>query len=227
MPVSFAKLSTRTLRNQIEDTLREAILRGSLHPGDRLVERRLSEEFGASLTAVREALISLEADGFVTKKTNSSTYVTEYSFQEAEKVFALRRVVEGYAIAEAIRLATSAQIDSIEDRYVAMVDAAGRGDHKLFLQKDYEWHEAIWQLADNEYLLTTLKRLILPVFAFSAIRLRAGSRLDLLTDAHRHRAMLDALRARDLGGAQDALNRATDEWLSILRAWETDRHENH
>ena len=130
---------------------------------------------------------------------------------------------EGHAIAEAIRLANAEQIKQVEERYVAMVDAAGRGDQTLFLQKDYEWHESIWKLADNEYLLAALRRLILPVFAFSAIRLNSGSPLDLLTDAHRHRPMLDALRARDLQGARQALNIAIDEWLSILRTWEMNR----
>lgn len=220
MATSFSRLSTRTLRDQIEEKIREAILGGSLRPGERLVERRLSEQFGASLTAVREALISLEADGFVVRKPNSSTYVTEYSFEETKKVFELRRVIEGYAIEEAIRLATPEQIKSIEHHYVAMVDAAGRGDQNLFLQKDYAWHEAIWKLANNEYLLVALRRLILPVFAFSAIRLHSGSPLDLLTDAYRHRAVLDALRTRDLQAARDALNCAINEWLSILRTWE-------
>lgn len=223
MATAFSKLSPRTLRDQIEEKIREAILGGLLRPGERLVERRLAEQFGSSLTAVREALISLESDGFVVKKTNSSTFVTEYSFKEAEKVFELRRVFEGHAIAEAIRLANAEQIKQVEERYVAMVDAAGRGDQTLFLQKDYEWHESIWKLADNEYLLAALRRLILPVFAFSAIRLNSGSPLDLLTDAHRHRPMLDALRARDLQGARQALNIAIDEWLSILRTWEMNR----
>ncbi len=220
MVTSFSKLAARTLPDRIEEKIREAILNGSLTPGERLVERWLAEQFGASLTAVREALISLEADGFVVRKPNSSTYVTEYSFEETKKVFELRRVIEGYAIQEAIRLATPEQITSIEERYLAMVDAAGRGDQNLFLQTDYAWHEAIWRLADNEYLLVALRRLILPMFAFSAIRLQAGSPLDLLSDAYRHRAMLDALRARDLEAARSALNHAIDEWVSILRAWE-------
>ena len=97
----FSKLFKRSLRDQIAEKICEAILSGSLAPGERLVERRLSEEFGASLTAVREALITLEAKGFVVRKPNSSTYVTEYSFEEVEKAFKFRRALEGYAIEEA------------------------------------------------------------------------------------------------------------------------------
>jgi DNA-binding GntR family transcriptional regulator len=220
MPTVFSKLSNRTLRDQIIEKIREAILGGFLKPGERLVERRLSDQLGASLTAVREALITLESDGFVIKKPNSSTYVTEYSLEEAEKAFAFRRVMEGYAIDEAIRRATPEQLEAIELAYLDMVDAAGRGEQNLFLQKDYEWHEAIWKLADNEYLLAALRRLVLPLFAFSAIRIHSGRPLDLLTDAYRHHAVLEALRKKDPQGGRDALNHAIDEWLSVIRAWE-------
>jgi DNA-binding GntR family transcriptional regulator len=77
-----------------------------------------------------------------------------------------------------------------------MVDAAGRGDHNLFLQKDYDWHEVIWKLADNEYLLAALKRLILPLFAFSAIRIHSGRPLDFLADAYRHHSMLESFEQK-------------------------------
>ena len=130
----FARVSKQTLRGQIADRIRDAILNGSLRSGERIVERKLAEQFGASLTAVREALITLESDGFVLKKPNSSTYVTEYSQQEVKKAFDLRRVLEAYAIAEAMRRATQEQIDKVAQGYMEMVDVAGRGDQNLFLQ---------------------------------------------------------------------------------------------
>jgi len=227
MATLFPKLSFRTLRSQIEEKVRDAVLNGSLRPGERLVERKLADQFGASLTAVREALISLEAAGFVVRKPNSSTCVIEFSLSEVEKAFELRRVLEGYAIEEAVRLAAPQQIQAIERCYLEMVDAAGRGEQSLFLQKDLEWHEAIWRAADNEYLLMALRRLVLPLFAFSAIRIYSGRPLDLLADAYRHQAMLQAIQTKDLQGGRDALNRAIDEWLSVLRAWERNVNEDH
>src|SRR5947209_6429561 len=104
MAVPFSKLSNRSLRDQIAEKIREAVLNKSLRAGDRLVERKLAVEFGASLTAVREALIVLEAEGFVVKKHNSSTYITDFSQEEVEKAFELRRVLEGFALELAVRL---------------------------------------------------------------------------------------------------------------------------
>src|SRR5690242_138057 len=110
MAIAFSKISNRSLRNQIAEKIREAILNQSLGAGERLVERRLAAQFGASLTAVREALITLEAEGFVVKRLNSSTYVTELLQEEVEKAFEFRRVLEGFALELAIRLATDEQI---------------------------------------------------------------------------------------------------------------------
>ena len=90
----FERLTTQTLRGQIAQRIRHAILNGTLKPGERLVERKLASEFGASLTAVREAVIELETDGFITKRPNAFTYVTKLSITEIEKVFVLRKVLE-------------------------------------------------------------------------------------------------------------------------------------
>ncbi|HLY62019.1 MAG TPA: GntR family transcriptional regulator [Terriglobia bacterium] len=220
MAISFSKLSNSSLRDQIAGKIKEAILNNSLRPGDRLVERKLAAQFGVSLTVVREGLIILEVEGFVVKKTNSSTYVTKLSLQEVEKAFALRRVLEGYAMELAVRSATAEQIESLEKAYLDMIDAAAHGNLDLFLQKDYEWHEAIWCLACNEYLFAALRRLILPLFAFAAIRIHAGSPLDLLADANRHQPLLDAIKSRDVKACHAALNHVTEEWLGVLRAWE-------
>ncbi|MBI1788074.1 MAG: GntR family transcriptional regulator, partial [Acidobacteria bacterium] len=75
MPLTFEKLPNNTLRGRIAEKIREAILDGTLEEGERLVERKLAQEFGASLTAVREALVELETDGFIAKLPNSATHV--------------------------------------------------------------------------------------------------------------------------------------------------------
>jgi DNA-binding GntR family transcriptional regulator len=69
------------LRDRIAEVLRKAILDGSLAEGSRIVERKLAAQFDTSLTAVREALIELEVEGFVVKKPNSATFVTQLSLE--------------------------------------------------------------------------------------------------------------------------------------------------
>src|SRR2546422_8613700 len=151
--------------------MREAILTGTLTEGERLVERKLASQFATSLTAVREALVELEAEGFVTKKPNAATYVTKLTLDAAEKIFALRKILETYAVEEAARLATPEHIGALEKHYSAMLEAAQARNPKLFITSDFSFHEKIWEATDNQYLQVALRRIVLPIFAFTSIRI--------------------------------------------------------
>ena len=223
----FEKISTSTLRQRIAAKLREAILEGVLTQGEKLVERKLARQLGCSLTAVREALVQLETEGFITKTPNSSTHVTLFSPTEVKNSFALRRLLEGYAMVEAARLATPQQLQDLQSRYLEMVDAAKNGNHALYLQKDIAWHEAIWELAHNEYLTVALRRIIQPQFTYSEIKLNSGNAVDLLQDAYSHLPLLEAILSRDPDRCRKALEDVLDGWLEVWRAWQTSRKENH
>jgi DNA-binding GntR family transcriptional regulator len=212
-------MTAETLRGRIAEKIEEAILNGSLRGGERLVERTLADQFATSTTAVREALIELEVKGFVTRRTNAATYVTHLSREAAEKIFALRKVVETYAVEQAARLANSEQISHLDEIYSRLLDAVRSSDTSRFMQTDFALHEAIWKIADNEYLVSTLKRILLPIFAFTAIRIFSSAPFDLLEDANSHLPLLEAIKSKNPEAAQRAFLAAADEWLSKTRAY--------
>jgi DNA-binding GntR family transcriptional regulator len=215
---AFERLPTYSLRGRIAETLREAILNGSLEEGQRLVERNLAAQLGASLTAVREALIELEMEGFIQKRRNAATYVTKLTLEDAEKIFAVRSALEPYAMEQAALLAGPEHIQRLEALHLEMEEAARANDSKAFLRKDYSWHEAIWQITGNEYLQAALRRLMLPLFAFTAIRIVTRGAFDLLHDAQTHLPILDALTARNPEAARNALLTGLTEWNANTRA---------
>lgn len=219
MAATFEKLQSQTLSTRIANQTRNAILEGSLKPGEKVVERKLAAQFGASLTAVREALLVLESEGFIKKRPNSATYVTKLTLAEAEKIQALRRVLEGYAVEEAARLATPQQVGELEKLYLEMMEAARKNDSKLFVHKDLLWHEGVWQISDNEFLRATLKRIMLPFLAFSAIRLVSERSMDLMDDAYSHLPILKAIKSGDPKLARAALETALEQWISDLRQY--------
>jgi DNA-binding GntR family transcriptional regulator len=120
----FERLSRTTLRERIVEKMKTAILIGALREGDRLVERQLAAKFETSLTAVREALIQLETEGFVSKKPSAATHVTKLSMEAAEKIFAVRRILETFAVEEAARLASPEQVQRLEAAYLELLDTA-------------------------------------------------------------------------------------------------------
>jgi DNA-binding GntR family transcriptional regulator len=216
--VTFEKLTSHTLRGRIAEKLRHAILDGSLTAGMRLVERQLAMQFGASLTAVREALIELESEGFITKKPNSGTVVTRLSPADVRKIFAVRRVLEALAIEEVCRIASDDEIRMLEKIYVQMVDAAHARDAKLFNRRDLEFHQLLWKLSKNEYLEAALRRAVVPHFAFTAILVAGRDPLDLFREAYTHLPVLEAIRTRDAGAARKAFGTALDSWLASSQA---------
>ena len=215
----FERLTTLSLRGRIAEKVRDAIVSGSLQEGQRLVERKLATELGASLTAVREALIELEMEGFITKHRNAATYVTKLSLEEAEKLFALREVLEVFAFEQAAELAEVEELEHLENLHRQMMAAARAEDYKLFLQRDYAWHEAVWQISGNEYLQLALKRLLVPLFAFSVIRIARHGTFDLIRDAESHLPILEALKAHDPEQARSSLSIGLKEWNWVNRAY--------
>ena len=126
-------------------------------------------------------------------------------------------MLEAYAVEQAALLAGPEYVERLEARYVEMQDAARANDRKLFLQKDYSWHETIWQITGNEYLQTALRRLLVPLFAFTAIRIVTRPVFDLLHDARTHGPILEALKARNPEAARHALLTGLREWDAHTR----------
>ena len=82
-------------QSDIPQQVAESILSQKLKPGERLGEQDLAEVFGVSRTLVREALMQLQARGFVEVRPRKGWYVVEPSLDEARDAFAARRAVEG------------------------------------------------------------------------------------------------------------------------------------
>ena len=72
----------------------QSILTRKLRPGERLGEQTMADLFGVSRTLVREALIKLQARGFIEVRPRLGWYVVEPSFDEARETYAARRVIE-------------------------------------------------------------------------------------------------------------------------------------
>ena len=88
-------------QTEIAQRVVESILAQKLSPGERLGEQELADLFGVSRTLVREALMQLQARGFVEVRTRKGWYVVEPSIDEARDAFAARRAVESGLLRQA------------------------------------------------------------------------------------------------------------------------------
>jgi DNA-binding GntR family transcriptional regulator len=83
-----------TLRDQVQERMREAIIEGHFKPGERLVERPLCDQLGVSRTVIRETIRYLEAEGLVQILPNRGPIVAYLYWKEARQIYEIRRMLE-------------------------------------------------------------------------------------------------------------------------------------
>jgi Transcriptional regulators len=86
-----------SVREKAYTIIREAIIKGVLSPGERLIEESLANEYNVSRTPLREAIHKLELDGFLKRLPSRGLIVSEISLQEVRELYQVRSVLEGLA----------------------------------------------------------------------------------------------------------------------------------
>jgi DNA-binding GntR family transcriptional regulator len=188
----FPQLRGSSKRQQVCEAIQTALAAGKLHPGQRLIELELAAQMQVGSPTVREALIELEHLGFVTRIPNRGTFVTKLTEEEAAKIYAVREVLEGYAVRLAKSRISSAGLESLRRRLHAMQEAAEEADRLAFYEADIAFHRALWELTDNKYLIKMLEILVAPQFA-DVITRHPADRKSLCEMVAWHKKMMNCL----------------------------------
>jgi DNA-binding GntR family transcriptional regulator len=148
-----------TVRSMVAQKLREAIMSGTLKPGQRLIERELCEMTGVSRPSIREALRLLEADGLVNTVPHRGPVVSTISLEEAKQLYAARAVLEGFAGRECARLHDPAVVRRIGDALTKLKAAFADGDLMTALEAKTEFYAALIGGCQNAFIERMLKPL--------------------------------------------------------------------
>ena len=133
-------------------SLKEAIVKGDLHPGQRLVERELSEQMGISRIPVREAIKKLEQDGLIEKLEKGGFTVKNPSREEIEETYGIRACIESYAAALATKRMDASTLDKLEDNLKKYRNALTRGNIARMTQLNDELDELIYTASESKKL---------------------------------------------------------------------------
>ncbi|MEU9375913.1 GntR family transcriptional regulator [Streptomyces sp. NPDC048255] len=201
VPEQRRKVLRHSVRGQILDALRAALLEGELAPGEIYSGPGLGERFGVSATPVREAMQQLALEGAVECLPNRGFRVLSRTPRDAAELAEVRALLE---VPVMLRLAGSvpaATWEALRPVAAATAEAAQAGDLAGYLDADRAFHRAVLAPAGNAQLVQVAEGLHrraqwpLP----GAPRVRRG---DLVADAAEHVALLDALVARDLAAVE-------------------------
>src|SRR6266478_3203830 len=174
------------------------IVSGDLNPGDRIVESRVAKRLGVGQPTVPEALVALEHQGLVVRKTNQGCIVTNLTRDEISQILKIRGELEVLAVELSAEAATDAEIDQLLEICNDMRAAAEAKDVQGFFTHDFRFHDRLWRLSGNTFLPRLLSQLMLPLLAFLFIRnLRRNSHIDMVASANAHVEIANAIRCRD------------------------------
>lgn len=139
------------LRNMVLHRVRSDIVAGHSAPGTMYSVPTLAEELGISTTPVREALLELSTSGLITPVRNRGFRVEATSIEELKNGFALRELLERYAM---VRLAEKRLSNTDELRQLAdnIATAVKRKDSRGYIEFDRAFHFALVSRADNPQL---------------------------------------------------------------------------
>ncbi|QUW94650.1 GntR family transcriptional regulator [Streptomyces sp. V17-9] len=186
-----------SVRGQVLDALRAALVTGELRPGEVYSAPVLGERLGVSATPVREAMQQLALEGAVEVVPNRGFRVVERGDRELAELAEVRALIEVPVWLRLARTVPAERWAELRPLAEATARAASSGCPATYAEADRAFHRAVLALAGNEELVRIAgdvhRRAQWPPAGSPAARGRA----DLVADAHEHTALLDALIAGD------------------------------
>ncbi|WSP41760.1 GntR family transcriptional regulator [Streptomyces sp. NBC_01244] len=198
------KVVRHSVRGQILDALRAALIAGELAPGEIYSGPALGERFGVSATPVREAMQQLALEGVVECLPNRGFRVLTRTPGELAELAEVRALLEVPVMLRLARTVPSAAWVALGPAAAETVEAADAGDPARYADADREFHRAVLALAGNAQLLLVAsdlhRRSQWPLPGPRRIR-----RAELVAEAAEHVAVVSALSAGDLSGAESLI----------------------
>lgn len=203
---TVAPLSDRqSLREQIANVLRAAIVAGQMRPGVLYSVPTLAERFGVSATPVREAMLDLAKEGLVDSVRNKGFRVTELADDDLDDITELRALIEVPTVARLAPSIRDEDVEALRPLAQAIVDSAAEGDLIRYLEEDRRFHLRLLALAGNPRLVDVVRGLRSQTRLYGLDQLVEQDRLT--ASAAEHLELLDALLAHDTGWTEAVMRR--------------------
>jgi DNA-binding GntR family transcriptional regulator len=201
-----------TAHQHILDSLRTAIVRREILPGEAIPANTVAEQFGVSRIPVREALRVLEAEGLVTSEPHKGVVVSSMSVVDLHEIYLLRRILETEATRRGIASLSRPAIEALQRLVEEMDVMAGRADPVRMSELNRAFHFAIYDASGLDRLVGFVRILWNQSDSYRALYLADEASRRRVQDEHH--AVLAAAKARD----EETVIRLLDEHRSRAEA---------
>lgn len=215
----------QTLREKILETIRDAILKGTLKPGEKVAEPELAERFGISRTPIREAFRQLESEGYLTVVPRKGAVVAALSEQDVQEFYAIKSILEGYAAELAATRLTEKNIDKLQTINEKLKTLAAEGDVKAFFRTHGEFHDLFVRAAGNHKLAELITQLGLKFNRLRMASLSVKGRMDI--SVAEHDRLIEAFKNQDGDQAENLVKKTAAIGGKVLLESMTEAEGGH
>jgi DNA-binding GntR family transcriptional regulator len=196
--MTFSVIQPVSLREQVVEQIRTAIIEGRLKLGDHIVENSLTMQLGVSRTPVREALILLERDGLVVSHPHRGSFVRTFTEADIEAVFTMRTTLENFAAEIIVGQLDDSDFKRLYGSIEQQQKAIQRSDYKHVRSIDMAFHQFIVDRSDHALLARNWRQIVAQIAAVLYIRAEAIPDYDEHLAIRDHTSIVDAFAKRDL-----------------------------
>ena len=200
---------------QVYQTLRAQILFGEMAPGQAVTIQGLTQALGVGMTPVREAIRRLISDGALVFQGNRRVSVPQLSATDVEQLIYIRKTMESELTRRATQRVSTAAIAELEQIDKALDHAISTGDVAGYLERNYQFHTRLYDLADAPVVAGLVDRVWLRFGP--SLRVVCG-RFGTQNLRDHHKELLAALRCRDPEAAADAMTQDVVQGMSQVSA---------
>ena len=202
------------LRDVVFNTLRQAILRGELKPGERLMEIQLANKLGVSRTPIREAIRKLELEGLVLMIPRRGAEVAEITEKSLRDVLEVRRALEELSVKLACERITEEQIGELKAAAKDFEEVLKSGDVTAYAEADVKFHDIIYYATDNQRLISLLYNLREQMYRYRVEYLKRDDVHEKLLQEHQY--IIEMLESRNQEEAIAAVCKHIDNQVEAV-----------
>lgn len=202
------------LRDVVFKTLRQAILRGDLKPGERLMEIHLANRLGVSRTPIREAIRKLELEGLVTMIPRRGAEVAQITAKNLQDVLEVRKALDALAIELACQRISREEEEALAEACGNFERMTKQKDVALIAKADVELHEIIVAASGNERLKQMVDNLAEQMYRYRFEHIKDASQHERLIKEHR--IILESIREKNLAKAAEAAMLHIDNQEAVI-----------
>ncbi|MCR4869195.1 MAG: GntR family transcriptional regulator [Lachnospiraceae bacterium] len=188
------------LRDVVFHTLRDAILKGDLAPGERLMEIHLANKLGVSRTPIREAIRMLEKEGLAVTIPRKGAQVARMTEKDLEDVLEIRDALDELAVSDACNRMTEENYEDLKEAMETFSSAAKTKDVRAIVEADEEFHNVIYRAANNPKLENIIRNLKEQMYRYRYEYVKGDADFSQLVNEHEQ--IVEGLREKDSVGVK-------------------------